>query len=363
MTTAGLTISDPARVRAGDADPLLAAWERLDVHSGWSMGCSAWLRAWVETSPPDDRVRLVAAGPPEAPVAVVPLADRGGRLVAVTGEEPADVPVAGAAEADAIARALLRLGRPVILPRLPAESPLPEALRRAARRRGVVIVRPAPGTPTIPLDDVDAEAPETLLSSRRRSDLRRARRRAEQIGAVSAEVHAPRDAGAAMALLEQAIAVEARSWKGREGTALASDTPEARAEAAAVRRFAELAAPQDILRIAFLRIDGEPAAMQIAVEKEGHYGLLKIGYDERFGRCSPGQLLMLEAIRHGAARGLGSIELLGAIEPWTSAWTKMERLCVSVRAYPARPGAMAALAADVAAAGARKAGRLVGERR
>ena len=47
--------------------------------------------------------------------------------------------------------------------------------------------------------------------------------------------------------------------------------------------------------------------MQVAVETGGRFWLLKVGYDERFARCSPGSLLLLETIRHAATTGVALV--------------------------------------------------------
>ena len=86
--------------------------------------------------------------------------------------------------------------------------------------------------------------------------------------------------------------------------------------------------------------------MQLAVECGGRFWLLKVGYDEEFKRSSPGTLLMLETVRHAAALGLESYEFLGTVESWTRVWTEHERACVALRAYPPRPGGLAAAALD-----------------
>ena len=71
-----------------------------------------------------------------------------------------------------------------------------------------------------------------------------------------------------------------------------------------------------------------------------------MGYDEEFKRSSPGTLLMLETVRYAATQGLRSYELLGTAEAWTRVWTETERECVALRAYPPRPGGVAAAALD-----------------
>jgi hypothetical protein len=131
-------------------------------------------------------------------------------------------------------------------------------------------------------------------------------------------------------LLEIAFAVEASSWKGAAGTALASDT----IRGTFIREFARWASRAGMLRIGLLWIGESCAAMQIAAEQYGALWLLKIGFDPEFGNCSPGNLLLAESLRYCAGKGLTSLEFLGTVEPWTRAWTDQERQCVSLRYYP-----------------------------
>src|SRR5438093_48314 len=116
-----------------------------------------------------------------------------------------------------------------------------------------------------------------------------------------------------------------------------------------------------VLRLCYLRIGERTAAVQFAVEAEGRFWLLKIGYDPAFARCSPGQLLLWETVRYAARRGLRTYEFLGGPEPWIRVWTERIRPCVAVRAYPARPLGMAALAIDVATSGWGRVRRSVGQ--
>src|SRR3989454_167719 len=117
-------------------------------------------------------------------------------------------------------------------------------------------------------------------------------------------------------ILAESFRVEAAGWKGRTGSALLSD-PHRRQF---YEKYATIASEKGILRLSFIRIGGEVAATQIAVESGGRFWLLKVGYDERFARCSPGHLLMVETLRYAAERGLRTFEFLGSAEPWTQVW-------------------------------------------
>ena len=275
----------------------------------------------------------------------VPLVARGAQGVltppgALETGEPADLAWRDAASAQHLARTLARQRRALQLPRVPLGSPSVHALARAFRGRGWVRVRAAHGAPCIELDPGWAQ-PLQQFNAGRQSDFRRAHRRAEQAGHVQFEVHAPAPGPTLERLMDEAYAVESRSWKGDSGTALAADP----ALGPFYRRLAHAAAQGGHLRLCFLRIAGQAAAMQLALQGEGRFWLMKIGYDAAYARCSPGQLLMLHTIGHAAAQGLRSYEMLGNAAAWTAGWTRTLRPFVRVNAYPASwPGARALFA-------------------
>jgi CelD/BcsL family acetyltransferase involved in cellulose biosynthesis len=327
-------------------------WERLEQRASTPMQTALWSRTAAETLYPPRGLKVVVLGDLDEPRAITPLAHAGVRAELIGAAElgePGDLLFKDKEALEEMARALADLKRPLLLRRLAGGSPSVDALRAAHRRRAGVLVRQVPGTPTIPLSP-DWTAPEGLLSKRRASDMRRARRRAEAVGALSFEVLAPKPVELEP-LLEQAVEVEAAGWKSRQGSALKADAR----RLGFYTRYARGAAERDELRLCFMRIDGRAVAMQLALEWRGRLWLLKIGYDEDFGRCSPGMLLLLESTRWAASRGLRSVELLGMPAPWTDVWTDEVRPCVTVAVYPARPRGIAALTADGARYGAKRA--------
>jgi CelD/BcsL family acetyltransferase involved in cellulose biosynthesis len=333
-----------------DLDALAEAWDALAAPAVSPMQQYAWARACAATLTGRRELHVVAVNE-TAGLAVAPLVrcrDGLGRmefLGALELDEPADVLAADDVALARLADTLVRSGQPLLLKRIPAESPLVPALLSAYHGRGLVMKRRLCGFPWIPLDQ-DWVRPEGRLNPGRRSDLRRARRIAEAIGPVHFEVRAP-SPGDLSPVLREAFAVEAASWKGRAGSALACDP----VRQAFFRRYADAACRRGILRVGFLRIGTTPVAMQLGVEWGGRFWLLKIGFDEAFSRCSPGTLLMAEMVARAAAQGLSSFELLGVSEPWTRMWTNLERPCVSLRAYPANRTGAVALATDLARAG------------
>lgn len=340
--SAALDLASPAGVAA-----LRQGWRAAQPRASLPTQDAAFTLALGQTLLAGQHLVLFRAGP-----ALLPLARRPGWRArwqqpgADHLGEPGDALCPGPAEAEALARALVGSGRAVELARVPATSLLIPALRAAARGRARVTLRPDAPAPYIALGPEWAE-PAACFSARRRSDFRRAARRAEQFGAVACEVHAPGPARFD-ALFDEAIAVERRGWKDAAGTAIASDA----AKTAFFRAYLGAAAAEGRARIAFLRIDGRAVAMQLAVEWAGRYWLYKIGYDEAYARCSPGTLLMLHALGDAARRGLSGFELMGEAESWIAAlWTRTSHPCRRVRVYPFNLRGAVAFAQDAAAWG------------
>ena len=342
----------PARVLTtlDELDAVADLWP--DEAAGSPAQRFAWVRACAEALA--DELHVVAL---EDLRAVAPMARRAGALELLGARdlyEPGDFIYADEEALEELTRELLDLKRPIVVHRTWADSPVEKALRRALRGRGLVLRREAGETPVLHLAPA---AVEDRFNSRRRGDIRRARRRAEELGSVSVEVLSP-SPGEVGPLLDEIVAVEGAGWKGVRGTALSQDPRRRRF----FDEYGSLAAAEKTLRIARLRIGDETAAVQLAVEHAGRLWLLKIGYDERFARCSPGTLLMLEAARWASERGLEAIELLGVREEWTRFWTEEGRRCVSLYAYPAGLGGARSLVAGGLAQGKRRAVRRIVDR-
>ena len=252
--------------------------------------------------------------------------------------EPTDVLCSDTTALPLLAETIVGQGVPFLLQSLPADSRFIAPLKQALTGRGLIVCRRDLGSPVIALDSRWAD-PESQLNSGRRSDLRRARRRAEALGPVSVEVLSPEPADLPT-LLEDAFGIEAASWKGARGSALAMDPM----RGAFYRQYAEAACCQGSLRLAFLKIGTQRIAMQLEVEIANRVWLLKIGYNERFARCSPGMLLLTDTVRDAARRGLESFEFLGTPEDWTRVWTQVERPCLALHGYPFGLGSLSAFA-------------------
>ncbi len=112
------------------------------------------------------------------------------------------------------------------------------------------------------------------------------------------------------------------------------------------RLYARAAAEKGILRMVFMRIAGRAVGMQIALECNQRFWLLKIGHDESVSKLLAGDAIDAPLGEICCLRGLLSYEMLGGVAPWTDTWTKTLRSCVVVRAYPFSAAGMAALGRD-----------------
>ena len=102
-----------------------------------------------------------------------------------------------------------------------------------------------------------------------------------------------------------------------------------------------------------LRVEGRAVSFEFVVRDGGCLYDLKGGYDEAFGKASPGALITNEILRYGARQGLARLELLGDSEHWKLRWATGMRdrhevqVLVALRTRP-RPGSYNAHARPLA---------------
>jgi CelD/BcsL family acetyltransferase involved in cellulose biosynthesis len=336
--------------RFREQEGLVRAWRRLEEAASLPTQSHAFASALADTLLTQAHIEVFYIAKGDDVAALLPLCREPGRFSRWTMVgahqvcEPDDALYRNPEAARLLADALVRDSRSLEIDRIPKGSALIPALRSALRGKGWMSVRPATPTPTIKLEPRWKD-PASCFNSGRRSDFRRAARRASEFGEVSFETLSP-EPGEFDALFDEAVGVELRSWKAEAGTAIAVD----RAKENCFRHFFRSACERGTFRIAFMRIDGQAVAMQMALETLDRYWLFKIGFDEQFERCSPGTLLMLHTIGWAANRELEAYELLGNVEPWIAQfWTREQHDCVWVRAYPFNARGAIAFAADAIA--------------
>lgn len=133
------------------------------------------------------------------------------------------------------------------------------------------------------------------LNARRRKELRRlARRLEDEVGAAAKAVDRANDGAAVGSFL----ALEASGWKGRAGTAMASDAAHARFFHDVCTAFAA-AGRLDLLA---LEAADHTLAMQCNLLADGCLFGFKVAHDETYARYSPGVQLELAAVKRFHAR-------------------------------------------------------------
>ena len=119
-----------------------------------------------------------------------------------------------------------------------------------------------------------------------RKKLRQDWNRLSALGAV--EVANDRTPAAVEQAFETFLAMERASWKGEQGTALLSDAY----DAAFARRLLHRLAARGDASVALLRINGEAIAAQVLMYCGATAYTWKTAFDAKFGKFSPGTLLI-----------------------------------------------------------------------
>jgi CelD/BcsL family acetyltransferase involved in cellulose biosynthesis len=326
-----LEIHTAVSTLAADWDSLAARVEAPPfLRPGWA---AAWWEAFGT-----GRLEIVAIRRRGRLVAVLPLSRRGVTLHSLANDHtPLGGPLAEDGQAtQALGRALkARRVAQVVLEWVDAESPQLRSSMAAMRAR--VITRAMDRSPYVALREGGRDI-DRRLTAKRRSNLRRLRRRLEATGAVALDVRDGRDG--LDALLDEGFRLEGAAWKDACGTSILA-CADARAFYTAIARWA---AAQGLLRLAFLRLDGEALAFDYCLEDATSHYLLKTGYAPAHRSEAPAILLREEMIRRAAALDLESYEFLGSNPPWKREWTDACHVRSRVRAYPRAPAGTTAWA-------------------
>jgi CelD/BcsL family acetyltransferase involved in cellulose biosynthesis len=122
-------------------------------------------------------------------------------------------------------------------------------------------------------------------------------------------------------VLRTCFELEAAGWKGRERTAVVCVPA---AWNFYLQQARQLAACEQ-LRVAILRFDGRPIAFEFGWEANGVRAVLKVGFDEAFGRFSPGQLLRYLLLEQLFAEGCTrAVDYMGPVTSATATWATNE---------------------------------------
>jgi CelD/BcsL family acetyltransferase involved in cellulose biosynthesis len=160
------------------------------------------------------------------------------------------------------------------------------------------------------------DALHATLSKNLRGNLRTAKNRLAPVADVRfAESDAAPDL---LRAFDDFVEVEASGWKGASGT-----------RSAVALRASQLAFHREIMNtlvrpnrceVSGLYAEGRCIASQFCVQTGAELAVLKMGFDERYARCSPGQLLFERAVqRYCADDSIKRVNMLGDAA-WIAVW-------------------------------------------
>lgn len=306
-----------------DWAPLKTDWNALAEQKKFPLMRYEWCISAAQTLTDSDNVFLITIYQQKKVVAIAPLAEvkkRKTAILEVIGSsilgEPCGLLFADLDAFKALIRGIISLKKPVRLSKVDNNLFSKKEFKSLARKRlSFTICRPASPSPFIEIGSSWIEF-NRRMTAKRRYDLRRARKRAEMIGKVEFEFVRPKPYSL-KGWIEKAFDIEAKSWKGRVGSAMKLNE----LLGSFYRAYARYEVECGNLLMAFMSINGAYASMVMGVEYGNRFWVLKVGYDEMFSKCSPGVLLMHETIGYAFQQKLDSFEFLGTDAPWLRMWS------------------------------------------
>ena len=324
-------------------------WDGLASPSGTPLLDHDWFLSAAEALHGEGDLRVMTVREDGVLTAVAPLvADRGRRRRVLLGasalHEPSGWLFRSEESLGHLATAVARCGEMILLQRLPAALPLSRLLPGALRGQAVTVVRA-----TVPSFAVRTDRAWddycTTLSARTRRSLDAARDRSGRFASDAyVESLTPRPVEVD-GILKRLTTVEDAGWKGRGGSSLSARP----ALANFFRGYSLRAAERGRLRFTALRVGGETAAAELAVQAYGRRWGLKIGYDERFAACAPALQVVHASIKDAFDQGLKAYEFLGSAEPWQERWKPDRRDYSMAAVYPFSYQSLRRATRDVAA--------------
>lgn len=333
-----------ADIRAAASD-----WDVLAARAGGPLLGADWFLACAETLCAESDLRIVVVRSESALCAVAPLVlvrREGLEWLEVLGVsalyEPTGFLFDSAESLQCLVSKVISFRVPVVLARVPAGPPLETTFRMLARSNGIVLSRKSASAAYVEAGGAWEEY-FCSISGQRRYDYQRKRKRTEQLGQVAVRIERPDSRVDLLHLLEEVFRVEGAGWKSRSGSALLSNERIRKF----IVRYSEMARERGVLRVCFLEVNGSSIATILGVEEGQRFWVLKIGYDERWARCSPGIQLTMETIRYAFEHGLEAYEFLGSEEPWQAMWPRSRHDLITLALYPISCSGVRALSGEL----------------
>ena len=291
--------------------PVRGLWQELLERMPWSsiFMTPEWQEVWWDEFGFGDGLRLLAVGPPDAPLGLAPLRLEDGRIAFVGGTDLFDYHDFIAAD-PAFYPALFDClesepWRYMELASVPEWSPTFTLLPIAARERGyAVTVEEEDVVPGVTLPD-SWDAYLATLRKKDRHELRRKLRRLESAGQVRVRLSGDETLDEDLALFRELMA-ESREEKS------AFLSPE---RESFFRRMTHRMHEEGHLRLFLLEMDDDPAAAAVlAFDYAGRRLLYNSGYRHEYDHLAVGLMLKALCIKDAIESGLTYFDLLRGAE-------------------------------------------------
>ncbi|MEQ1795829.1 MAG: GNAT family N-acetyltransferase [Nitrospira sp.] len=322
--------------RVAEMRAVASGWDALAARFGSPLLGADWFAACAETLCVESNLRVVVVQLDGRLCGVAPLVvvrREGVEWLEVLGAsvlyEPTGFLFDGDEALQHLVTRVVGLRMPMILARILSESPLEATFRRRTRYKGIMLGKTTASAAYV-ASRGEWEEYFRSISGQRRYDYQRKRKRLEQTGRVAVSIERPESLTALPCILEEVFRIEGTGWKGRSGSALISNERVRKF----ITRYSQLACERGTLRVCFLEVDGVRIATILGIEQDLRFWVLKIGYDERWARCSPGIQLTMETIRYAFDSGLDAYEFLGSEEPWQGMWPRNQHNLATLVLYP-----------------------------
>ncbi len=169
------------------------------------------------------------------------------------------------------------------------------------------------------------------LKKGHRANIRRSHRHLEATAPVGLDVVASNDR--LDSDLEEALTLEAVTWKDEGGTAIRSRSD----SRAFFRQILHTAGERGWLRIYFLTLGAKRIAVRIALLFRNRIYMLKSGYDPQYAASSPGHVLSHMMLDEAWRLKFDEVDFLGNAERWKLYWSTDLRRHSWLFAFPKRP--------------------------
>jgi CelD/BcsL family acetyltransferase involved in cellulose biosynthesis len=203
----------------------------------------------------------------------------------------------------------------------------------AARADGFLTVQESDRpSPYVPVPDDPASLMKMPPNAKLRSQLRQARRRLAEKGAVNfyRVQTADRDA------LDRFYRLEASGWKGKIRSCALYDGSKPFYD-----EVAESAALFGYFSLYMLELNGQLIAAHFSLTHRGRCYSPKVAYDESFKLYAPGHLIVGEILQDCVARGITCYDITGQDQDWKMKWTSAARPVNHYFIFKGRLGNMA----------------------